>query len=234
MGTEMARLTIVACVAALALTVTMPRTSDAIGQEDDSTPPRPVTKALPPPRTEGSISLEEALARRRSVRDFISEPLSDGEIGQLLWAAQGITAEGGRRTAPSAGALYPLELYAVTPDGLWHYLPEDHTLALLRDEDLRGELQAAALDQDAVGAAPLVVVVTGVVERTEARYGPERAPRYVLLEAGHAAHGLLLQAVALDLGAVPIGAFIDSEVARILGLPIDEAPLYLLPVGRAG
>jgi SagB-type dehydrogenase family enzyme len=182
--------------------------------------------------TEGSTSLEEALARRRSVRAFSSEPLSDGEIGQLLWAAQGITAEGGRRTAPSAGALYPLELYALTSDGLWHYLPEDHALTRLADEDLRAGLQAAALDQDAVGAAPLVVVITGVFERTAAKYGPERAPRYVLLEAGHAAHGLLLQAVALDLGAVPIGAFVDSEVARVLGLPADEAPLYLLPVGR--
>ena len=234
MDTGMVRLTIAAIVALLAVAATMPRSSDAMPPRDDPTPLPRVTKALPPPLTAGSTSVEEALARRRSVRSFSSEPLSDGEIGQLLWAAQGITAEGGRRAAPSAGALYPLELYAVTPDGLWHYLPEGHALTLLTDEDLRVELKGAALDQDAVGAAPLVVVITGVVERTEAKYGPQRAGRYVQLEAGHAAHGLLLQAVTLDLGAVPIGAFVDSEVARILGLPTEETPLYLLPVGRAG
>ncbi len=234
MGIVMVRLTIAAIVAVLTVAATTPRSSDAMQPQDDSTPLPQVTKALPQPRTAGSTSLEEALARRRSIRAFSSEPLSDDEIGQLLWAAQGLTAEGGRRTAPSAGALYPLELYAVTPDGLWHYLPEDHALALLSGEDLRVALKGAALDQDAIGAAPLVVVVTGVVERTEARYGPGRALRYVQLEAGHAAHGLLLQAVALDLGAVPIGAFVDSEVARILGLPTDETPLYLLPVGHPG
>ena len=230
----MARLTIAAIVTALAVAVTMPRGPDAMGHEHEPTPLTRVTQALPLPRTESPTSLEEALARRRSVREFSSETLSDGEIGQLLWAAQGITAEGGRRTAPSAGALYPLELYAVTPDGLWHYLPEDHALTRISDEDLRVELMKAALDQAAVGAAPLVVVVTGVVERTAAKYGPERAQRYVLLEAGHAAHGLLLQAVALDLAAVPIGAFVDSEVARVLSLPAGQAPLYLLPVGRVG
>lgn len=230
----MIRLSIAAIVAVLALSMPMPQRSVAMGQADDPTPLPRVTKALPAPRTTGSTSLEEALARRRSVRAFSSEPLSQADIGQLLWAAQGITAERGRRTAPSAGALYPLELYAVTPDGLWHYLPEAHALVLLSDADLRVELKGAALDQEAVGAAPLVVVVAGVVERTEAKYGPSRAPRYVFLEAGHAAQNVLLQAVALDLGAVPIGAFVDREVARVLGLPADHAPLYLLPVGRAG
>jgi SagB-type dehydrogenase family enzyme len=230
----MAALAIAAIMAALAIAATTPHAPDATSRPDDSTPLPGLTKSLPPPRITGSISLEEALAQRRSVRAFSSEPLSDGDIGQLLWAAQGITAEGGRRTAPSAGALYPLELYAVTPDGLWRYLPAEHALAQLSDSDLRIALQGAALGQRAVGAAPLVVVITGVVERIEARYGPERAPRYVHLEAGHAAQGLLLQAVALDLGAVPIGAFTDRDVAQILGLPADEAPLYLLPVGRAG
>jgi SagB-type dehydrogenase family enzyme len=225
---------IAAIVAALAIATTMSSCSDTLRHEDDLTSLPRVMKALPPPLTAGSTSVEEALARRRSVRTFSSELLSDSEIGQLLWAAQGITTQDGRRTAPSAGALYPLELYAVTPGGLWHYLPAGHALALLSGADLRIALQGAALDQDAVGAAPLVVVITGIVERTEARYGPERAQRYVQLEAGHAAQSLLLQAVALDLGAVPIGAFADSEVARILGLPSDETPLYLLPVGHTG
>ena len=232
LGDSMASLTITLIVVAFAVAATMPLASHAM-PPDDSDQPSGITKQLPPPRTTGSTSLEEALARRRSVRAFSAEPLTDGEVGQLLWAAQGLTGEGGRRTAPSAGALYPLELYAVTPDGLWHYLPESHALTRLSTEDLRVELRGAALDQDAVGAAPLVVVITGVVERTTVKYGHERAARYVQLEAGHAAQGLLLQAVALDLAAVPIGAFFDSEVARVLGLPPNEAPLYLLPVGRA-
>ena len=232
LGNSMVSLTIAAIMAALAVAATMPLSSPAMPPPDDSGPLLGVMKSLPPPRTAGSTSLEEALARRRSVRAFSAEPLMDGEIGQLLWAAQGLTGESGRRTAPSAGALYPLELYAVTPDGLWHYLPESHALTRLSTEDLRVELRRTALDQDAVGAAPLVVVIAGVVERTAIKYGPERAARYVQLEAGHAAQGLLLQAVALDLAAVPIGAFVDSDVARVLGLPPNEAPLYLLPVGR--
>jgi len=233
LGDSMASLTVTAIVVALAVAATMPLASHAM-QPDDPDPLSEITRQLPPPRTTGSTSLEEALARRRSVRAFSVEPLTDAEVGQLLWAAQGLTSEGGRRTAPSAGALYPLELYVVTPDGLWRYLPEGHALTRLGTEDLRVELRRAALDQDAVGAAPLVVVITGVVERTAIKYGHERAARYVQLEAGHAAQGLLLQAVALDLAAVPVGAFIDSEVARVLGLPLNEAPLYLLPVGHAG
>lgn len=223
---------IAAIVGALTIAATTPRAVDAMGREDDLSPLPGVTKALPPPLTAGSTSVEEALARRRSVRAFTSEPLSDSETGQLLWAAQGITSEDGQRTAPSAGARSPLELYAATHYGPWHYLPASHALARLSDADLRIALQAAAPDQEAVGSAQLVVVISGVIERTEARYGPERRQRYVQLEAGHAAQGLLLQAVALDLGAVPIGAFGDSEVADILGLPSGEVPLYLLPVGH--
>jgi SagB-type dehydrogenase family enzyme len=188
------------------------------------------TWVLPEPRLASSTSLEEALATRRSVRSFSTEVPADAEIGQLLWAAQGVTDETGKRTSPSAGALYPLELYLVTAQGLWRYEPAEHALTRLGDTDLRGPLRRAALDQEPVGSAPLVVVVTGVVERTAAKYG-DRAPRYVLLEAGHATHGLLLQAVALDLAAVPIGAFDDAEVALVLGLPAGESPIYLIPVG---
>jgi len=187
--------------------------------------------ALPSPDLDGGLSLEEALARRRSERSFSSEALTRAEVGQLLWAAQGVTDGQGRRTAPSAGATYPLELYAVIPEGVYHYLPAGHALSLVRAGDVRGELGAAALGQESVAAAPLVVVITGVVARTAARYG-SRAERYTWLEAGHAAQNVLLQAVALDLGAVPVGAFDDARVRDVVRAPADEAPLYLLPVGH--
>ena len=186
---------------------------------------------LPPPTTDGAISLEEALASRRSVREFSSEALSLETKGQLLWAAQGVTSTSGKRTAPSAGALYPLELYLADDTGVHHYLPRDHALERISEEDLRSALADAALGQEAIGDAAAVFVITAVAARTEVKYGA-RAERYVKLEAGHATQNLLLQAVTLDLGAVPIGAFEDVEVQRILGLPTEEEPLYLIAVGH--
>jgi SagB-type dehydrogenase family enzyme len=187
--------------------------------------------ALPPPRTVGKLSFEEVLQQRRSIRQFSDQPLSEQEISQLLWAAQGVTNPQGYRTAPSAGALYPLELYAVTQTGIYHYDPPAHTLTVVREGDVRQALYEAALNQEAVLKAPLVVVITAVYERTESKYGDERGPRYVQLEAGHAAQNLLLQAVALGLGAVPIGAFRDEQVQAALNLPSEHMPLYLIPVG---
>jgi SagB-type dehydrogenase family enzyme len=187
--------------------------------------------ALPSPAPAGAISLEEALARRRSVRAFTPRALSTNEVGQLLWAAQGVTDSRGHRTAPSAGATYPLEVYAVTPEGVWRYLPAEHALAIVRTGDVRPDLAAAALGQGAVASAPLVVVINGVVARTAARYG-SRAERYVWLEAGHAAQNVLLEAVALDLGAVPIGAFDDDAVRAVVGASAGEDALYLVPVGH--
>ncbi|MFB3738347.1 MAG: SagB/ThcOx family dehydrogenase [Candidatus Velamenicoccus archaeovorus] len=186
---------------------------------------------LPSPTTRGSVSLEAALASRRSIRDFTDEPLTASELGQLLWAAQGVTARWGGRTAPSAGALYPLEVYAVTEAGLFHYLPNGHQVEAVTGADLRGPLALAALGQAPVRDAPAVLVVTGVVARTEVKYG-DRAERYVLLEAGHAAQNVLLESVALGLGAVPIGAFRDEAVGAVLGLEAEETPLYLLCVGH--
>ena len=187
---------------------------------------------LPEPKTSGLVSLEAALQSRRSTRDFTSQELDPGEISQLLWAAQGITDPRGFRTAPSAGALYPLELYTVTADGVFHYLPQDHALKVIQGGDLRASLRDAALGQDPVLDAPLILVITAVYERTLAKYGPERSPRYVHLEAGHVAQNVLLQAIALDMGAVPIGAFYDAEVQAVLGLPEDHQPLYLIPIGH--
>lgn len=188
--------------------------------------------ALPPPQTRGQVSLEEALSRRRSIRELTPDPLTRAEIGQLLWAAQGVTDAEGRRTAPSAGGLYPLELYAVTGETVFHYLPATHAIRPVRDGDVRPRLRSAAYDQAPVGEAPLVVVVAAVPARTAAKYGVDRARRYVDLEAGHAAQNLLLEAVALGLAGVPIGAFDDGRVADALGLPAGEEPRYLLAIGH--
>lgn len=188
---------------------------------------------LPPPKQTGQVSIEEALARRRSVREFDEDALSDAEHGQLLWASQGIThRKMGLRTAPSAGALYPLEVYLVTKEGVFHYEPQAHRLKKTMSGDVRNALSNASLRQESVAEAPAILVLAGVYERTAKKYGPARAERYVHLEAGHAAQNVLLQAIAFDLAAVPIGAFDDDEVQQVLALPRTHRPLYLLPIGR--
>jgi SagB-type dehydrogenase family enzyme len=194
--------------------------------------PSPQSIQLPTPRSKGTLTLEEALSQRRSVRAFSEAPLTRDELGQLLWAAQGITDPAGYRSAPSAGALYPLEVYVSTQEGAYHYVPSKHRLDLHLPGDLRPALHAAALRQDAVLDAPAVFIIAAVYERTEKKYGKERTPRYVHLEAGHAAQNLLLQATALELGAVPVGAFSDGDVKKALSLPDDQQPLYLIPVGH--
>jgi SagB-type dehydrogenase family enzyme len=195
-----------------------------------STYPAQVT-ALPTPHLKGTLSLEEALAQRRSVREFADTPLTLAELGQLLWAAQGMTHPAGLRTAPSAGALYPLEVYVVTREAMYHYEPQGHWMSVHIEGDVRPRLYAAALHQEPVLNAPAVIVMAAVYARTTAKYGEERSPRYVHLEAGHAAQNVLLQAVALNLGAVPIGAFEDDKLKLGL-LPSDQQPLYLIPVGH--
>lgn len=186
---------------------------------------------LPAPRMKGPLSLEETLSRRRSIRAYTEKPLSLEDIAQLFWAAQGVTRSWGGRTAPSAGALYPLEIYAATAEGVYHYLPAGHRAEVTLQEDIREGLWAAGLRQEALRQAPVIFVITAIYQRTADRYGA-RAERYVKIEAGHAAQNLLLQAVALDLGAVVIGAFYDEEVAAALRRPAEEEPLYLIPVGH--
>lgn len=189
---------------------------------------------LPEPRRKGEVSVEESMCLRRSVRQYSDQPLSIEEVSQLLWSAQGTRAGRKRRTAPSAGALYPLELYAVMGEGIFHYAPETHTLSRIREGDLRVDLCHASLDQEFIIQAPLTVAITAVYERIAVKYGPARGPRYVYMEVGHAAQNLALQAVALGLGSVPVGAFNDGMVKDILGVPQDHEPLYLLPVGHPG
>jgi len=198
----------------------------------DSQANAPENMTLPSPDRSGGMTLNQALAARRSVREFSGERLSPAQLSQLLWAAQGITDSSGHRTAPSAGAKYPLELYVLLPEGLYHYVAKNHQLVKTVDGDLHKPLAEAALAQESIFKAPAVFVISAVSARTQVRYGPDRTPRYVAMEAGHAAQNLLLQAVALGLGAVPVGAFKDDGVHKVLSLPADEAPLYLIPVGK--
>ncbi|HXX68708.1 MAG TPA: SagB/ThcOx family dehydrogenase [Polyangiaceae bacterium] len=186
---------------------------------------------LPAPRRSGAISLEEAIARRRSTREFSSRMPADDQLGQLLWAAQGVTdTTHGLRAAPSAGALYPLELYLARADGVYHYEPGAHGLRRVDTHDERAAMGRAAFGQSAVLQAPILLAVVGIVSRTRAKYGG-RAERYVTLEAGHAAQNILLEATALGLAAVPVGAFDDDGLRSALGLASDATPLYVLPVG---
>jgi SagB-type dehydrogenase family enzyme len=192
---------------------------------------------LPRPQCDGATALEKTLLRRRSVRDFSSRRLELWHISQLAWAAQGITAADGYRTAPSAGALFPLEIYVAVADviglapGIYKYGIRNHDLIQWLAGDKRKQLREAALGQDSILRAPAVCILSAIYERTTVKYG-ERGIRYAHMEAGHAAQNLLLQVVALNLGAVLVGAFDDLEVKRILNLQQQEAPLYLIPVGK--
>ncbi|SFN04051.1 SagB-type dehydrogenase domain-containing protein [Formivibrio citricus] len=192
---------------------------------------------LPAPRLSGTVPLESVLQQRQSVREFRKARLTLAEVSQLLWAAQGITRTGGRRTAPSAGALYPLELYLVAGQveglaaGVYRYDPARHGLSSVQNGDARERLAKAAVGQSSVKKAPVVLAIAGVYARTAGKYGA-RAERYVWIEAGHAGQNVYLQAQTLGLGTVMVGAFDDRAVQGILGLPPDHVPLALMPVGR--
>ena len=196
------------------------------------------TIKLPAPQLRGPLSLEETLSARRSVRSYKDEPLQLPWVGQMLWAAQGITLEPqGYRTAPSAGATFPLEVYLASGNvtgidpGLYRYMPAGHSLVKVRDGDIRKELAGAALGQNQVASAPAVFIIAADYGRTSPRYG-ERATRYVHMETGHAGQNICLQAITYGLGSVIVGAFYDDRVKEVLGLPANEDPLYLIPVGK--
>ena len=174
------------------------------------------------------------------MREYIEAPLTLEDVSQLLWAAQGLTQkETGFRAAPSAGGTYPLELYVVVRQGgvesiepgVYRYLFVTHELSKIVDGDFSGDLTAAALDQPWVKAAQINLIMTGLYSRTTARYG-DRGVRYVHMEAGHVGENVYLQAMALGLGTVVIGAFYDDGVRRIVGASEDETPLYVMPVGK--
>lgn len=185
---------------------------------------------LPEPASDGGMSVEAALAKRESVRHFTSVPLTLSLLSQILWAAQGITRNWGGRTAPSAGALYPLELYLALLDGFFHYIPRNHQLMHISESNFIEDLAAVALGQQCIRESSAVVVIAAVYKRIEQKYG-RRGERYVKVEAGHAAQNILLQAVSQGIGAVPVGAFYE-DVRMVLSLPSDHEPLYLIPLGH--
>lgn len=188
--------------------------------------------ALPEPELGGGMSLAEALAHRRSRREFGPGGPSLTEVGQLCWAALGITeGELGLHTAPSAGATNPVALFAVERAGVYCYEPSGHRLRLHLTGDVRTRLRAAAHDQPCLDEAPLCLVLAVQPGAVAGRYGRRRGWRYALLEAGHVAQNVLLQATALGLTGVPVGAFDDRRVADVLGLPAGLHAVYLVPVG---
>lgn len=192
---------------------------------------------LPQPVFESKTSVEYALKNRRSAREYQNKPLTLQAVGQLLWAAQGVTSNNGYRTSPSAGALYPLSVYVVCgnvdglPAGLYRYIPEKHSLIKLDDEDVRERLSDASLKQHDISMAPIDIVITANYKITTHKYG-DRGIRFVHMEAGHAAQNIYLQAVSLTIGTVSIGAFDDRAVREILRLGNDEQPLYIMPAGK--
>lgn len=188
------------------------------------------TITLPKPNLNGSMSLEKAIAVRRSRRDFLPQPLTLEQISQLCWVAQGQQASGRFRTAPSAGATYPLELFVVTGDGLFNYLPAEHSLEKLSGQNLRADLATAAWGQEFIEAAPLTLIFAAEFSRTTNHYG-KRGIRYVYMEAGHAAQNVHLQAESLGLGSVAVGAFDDNSVSKVLSLPKNLEPIYMVTVG---
>jgi SagB-type dehydrogenase family enzyme len=188
---------------------------------------------LPKPKEKGLTSIEETLNKRRSVRDYKKGPLGLEEISQLLWAASGKNLY--RRTAPSAGATYPLETYLVVGEveglepGIYHYSFSSHRLERIREQDIRKKLCRSALDQSMIEEAPIDIIIAADYDRTTGHYG-QRGIRYVHMEVGHVGQNISLQANALSLGTVMIGAFEDNQVKEVLG--IKEEPLYIIPVGK--
>jgi SagB-type dehydrogenase family enzyme len=188
---------------------------------------------LTKPKEKGSTSIEETLNRRRSVRDYKRGPLSLEQVSQLLWAASGRNLY--RRTAPSAGATYPLEIYLVVGEvegleqGIYHYSSPRHSLEMIREQDVRNRLSRAALGQEMIEEAPVNIIIAADYGRTTGHYG-QRGNRYVHMEVGHVGQNVSLQAIALSLGTVMIGAFEDKEVKEVL--VIKEEPLYIIPVGK--
>ena len=192
---------------------------------------------LPEPRLDSDHSIESTLRKRRTIRDIAEVPITLANLGQLLWAAQGITSPQGLRTAPSAGALYPLEIYVLVGNvegmapGLYRYQPRQHRLVLRHDGDLRAELAQVAVNQSWVARNAAVIAFCAVFSRTTKKYG-SRGERYVFIEVGHAAQNVLLQAQSLGLAAGVVGAFKDRVLDTLLKLPRGERALYLVPVGK--
>jgi SagB-type dehydrogenase family enzyme len=200
-------------------------------------PAAAATVKLPVPSLTGRSSVEASLQARRSTRSFESVPMSLADFGELLWAAQGVTTPEGKRTAPSAGATYPLEVYAVALDvrdlepGVYHYRPKTHEIERVAAGNRRAQIVEAARGQQSIAQAPVVFVISAAIGRTAAKYGA-RAERYAWIEAGAAAENLALEAVALNLGTCFVGAFDEAAIRGVVGLTATESPIIVLPAGR--
>ncbi len=193
---------------------------------------------LPKPENISKISIEEALLKRRSIREYKDEALTIKEVSQILWSAQGITEPKKKfRTAPSAGAIFPLNIYLVVnkveniEKGIYKYLPETHEIIQFLNEDKREDIYKACLQQSCIKNGAIIIVITGNFEKIKKRYS-ERGVRYTYIEVGHCSQNIYLQCVSLNLGTVAVGAFYDEEVKKILKLPDEEEPLYLMPIGK--
>lgn len=194
--------------------------------------------SLPAPAYPGTVTVAEAIKKRRTIRRFANKPLSLEQVGQLLWAADGVTDPRGLRSAPSAGALYPLDVYLVAGEqqvaglaaGVYHYLPEKHSLSSRQSGDRRRAVAGACLQQTWLAEAPILFVITGEYRRSQVKYG-NRGVRYILMEVGHVAQNIFLQAEALNLGAGIVGAFEDTALSQTLTLPMSHEPLVVMPVG---
>lgn len=192
---------------------------------------------LPIPKQDSKFSLERALRERRSVRSFRHDPITLEQLSQLLWAAQGITNSRGYRTVPSAGGLYPLEIYVMAGDvkglpvGMFKYQPDGHRLRMIESDDRRKQMEAAALGQTWVRKNAALIVFSTDDSRATRKYG-KRGVRYVHIEVGHAAQNILLQAQALGIGVTAVGAFNDKLAGKILELSGNEQVLYLMPIGK--
>jgi SagB-type dehydrogenase family enzyme len=199
----------------------------------------PLTYLLPPPTIVGNMSVEEALMNRRSHRSFQDTPLTPEQLSQVLWAAYGVSDDRGFRTAPSAGALFPLEIFVVVGDvtgveiGVYRYIPREHKIVRTSDEDIREELGYLAWGQTFIQDAPIIIIYTAIFDRTTVRYGVEQGRVYVYMEVGHSAQNVYLQVESLGLGTCAVGAFMDNNINALLGLPpeSEEELLYLMPVG---
>lgn len=191
---------------------------------------------LPEPILKGEMTVEETMLKRRSIRNYLDKDLTLEQLSQLLWAAQGITSEWGGRTAPSAGATYPLEIYVLVrrveglEKGIYHYNPGDHSLNSIKYGDYSDDLTREGVSQEWIGEGSINIIMTADFSRTTSTYG-ERGIRYVYLEAGHSAQNIYLQTTALNLGCVVVGAFNDEGVRNVLSLPEEHKPIYLIPVG---
>ena len=205
-----------------------------------------LTYALPSARTDGNVSVERALKNRRSQRNFVDKAISAEQLSQILWAAYGITQptpdrpalRGGLRAAPSAGAMYPFEIYVIVGNvdgveqGVYRYNSEEHKIIRTIDKDLRDEFSKVALGQTLIKEAPVNIFYCAIYSRMTKRYGDRGADRYVCMDLGHSAQNIYLQAEALNLGTCAIGAFSDDKVAELFQLPEEEVPLYIMPVGH--